>query len=252
MLLDEQVMPVYMDAASMTHAQIFNLLTNDGAIKGIYQEGNQLYINATYIKSGEINAGLITTGTLDASKATITNLNASNIKSGTLDASVVTVKNLNATNITSGTLKDANGNFSLNLSTGAVAAKKFSISSSAFTLTESGVLSSIIGSQKLTISEADLKGYYGSTLYGQLDLCAQYEDGKKHASLRGVNYLHLQAGTRVAIEVNGTEVAYATSSKFYANGATIGTCAIPTGFNSDGTAKSWYTCSFTSGILYFK
>ena len=56
-LLDEQVMPVYMDAASMTQEQIFKLLTNDGAIKGIYQEGNQLYINASYIKTGTLKVG---------------------------------------------------------------------------------------------------------------------------------------------------------------------------------------------------
>jgi phage minor structural protein len=53
---------------------------------------------------GAIVADFITTGTLDASKANVTNLNASNIKTGTLDASVVTVSNLNASNITAGTL----------------------------------------------------------------------------------------------------------------------------------------------------
>lgn len=54
--------------------------------------------------NGAIVADFITTGTLDASKANVTNLNASNIKTGTLDASVVTVSNLNASNITAGTL----------------------------------------------------------------------------------------------------------------------------------------------------
>ena len=37
--------------AALTHEDIFNLLTDDGRIKGIYKEGNQLYINATYIRS---------------------------------------------------------------------------------------------------------------------------------------------------------------------------------------------------------
>ena len=53
---------------------------------------------------GAIVADFITTGTLDASKANVTNLNASNIKTGTLDASQITVTNLNASNITAGTL----------------------------------------------------------------------------------------------------------------------------------------------------
>lgn len=47
---------------------------------------------------GQIVADRMTTGTLDASKATIINLNASNIKTGTLDASVVKIINLQAQN----------------------------------------------------------------------------------------------------------------------------------------------------------
>ena len=56
---------------------------------------------------GAIVANFITSGTLDASKATITNINASNINTGTLNGNTVSVTNLNASNITSGTL---NGN----------------------------------------------------------------------------------------------------------------------------------------------
>lgn len=65
-------------------------------------------------QDGSIVADFITTGTLDASKATITNINASNINTGalnaslittgTLDASKATIKNINASNINTGTL----------------------------------------------------------------------------------------------------------------------------------------------------
>lgn len=61
-----------------------------------------------------IDGGHITTGTIDASVVSVTNLNASNITSGTMsankisggsiDASNVTITNLNASNITSGSL----------------------------------------------------------------------------------------------------------------------------------------------------
>lgn len=51
-----------------------------------------------------INGANITTGTLDASKANITNINASNITGGTINGSNVNITNLNATNIKSGTL----------------------------------------------------------------------------------------------------------------------------------------------------
>ena len=46
-----------MDVEALTHEQIFNLLTNDGAIKGIYKEGDQLYISFTYAKGGELALG---------------------------------------------------------------------------------------------------------------------------------------------------------------------------------------------------
>ena len=53
---------------------------------------------------GAIVADFITTGTLDASKITVTNLDASAITTGTLDASNITVTNLNAQSITAGYL----------------------------------------------------------------------------------------------------------------------------------------------------
>jgi len=51
-----------------------------------------------------INGDLITTGTIDASLVTVSNISASNISTGTLDASTVTVTNLDADNISTGTL----------------------------------------------------------------------------------------------------------------------------------------------------
>lgn len=71
-------------------------------------------------QDGSIVADFITTGTLDASKATITNINASNINTGalnaslittgTLDASKATITNINASNINTGTVKNAKNN----------------------------------------------------------------------------------------------------------------------------------------------
>ena len=52
---------------NLTHDEVFNLLTNDGALQGIYRgDDGDLYINASYLKSGTINADLIKSGTLDA------------------------------------------------------------------------------------------------------------------------------------------------------------------------------------------
>jgi hypothetical protein len=48
----------------LSHEQIFNLLTNDGALEGLYEANGQVYINASYIKSGELSADLIKTGVI--------------------------------------------------------------------------------------------------------------------------------------------------------------------------------------------
>lgn len=55
--LDIQTIPVLIDVDALTHEEILNLLTNDGAIKGIYKEGNQLYISFTYAKGGTLKLG---------------------------------------------------------------------------------------------------------------------------------------------------------------------------------------------------
>ena len=53
-------------SGSLTQQNVFNALTNNGALQGIYMSGGNLYINGAYIQSGAINASLITTGSLNA------------------------------------------------------------------------------------------------------------------------------------------------------------------------------------------
>lgn len=57
--LDMQSIPIVIDVDNLTHEQIFDLLTNNGAMKGIYQSGGQLYINGTYIRSLILTADMI-------------------------------------------------------------------------------------------------------------------------------------------------------------------------------------------------
>ena len=47
---------------NLTHDEIFNLLTKNGAIKGIYRENGQLYISFTYAKGGALKLGGINNG----------------------------------------------------------------------------------------------------------------------------------------------------------------------------------------------
>lgn len=55
--LDMQSVPVVIDVDALTHEEIFNLLTNNGSMKGIYKKGNQLYISFTYAKGGTLKLG---------------------------------------------------------------------------------------------------------------------------------------------------------------------------------------------------
>lgn len=56
-MLDMQSVAVVVDIDNLTHEEIFNLLTNNGEIKGIYKEGEQLYISFTYAKGGKLLLG---------------------------------------------------------------------------------------------------------------------------------------------------------------------------------------------------
>ena len=54
--------------ASFNQSKVFNRLTNNGASKGIYISNGQLYINANYIKTGTIDAGIVKTGIITDKK----------------------------------------------------------------------------------------------------------------------------------------------------------------------------------------
>ena len=77
-------------------------ITQDGAIVANFITTGTL--DASRITVSNLSASSINTGTLDASLITVTNLSASSINTGTLDASVVSVTNLSANSITSGTI----------------------------------------------------------------------------------------------------------------------------------------------------
>lgn len=57
-VLDEESIPLVMDVEALTHEDIFNLLTNNGAWQGIYRGSDgKLYINFTYGRGGTLNLG---------------------------------------------------------------------------------------------------------------------------------------------------------------------------------------------------
>lgn len=51
-LIDIKRVSVLKEVAALTQEEIFNILTDDGAAKGIYKIGKELYVNATYMRAG--------------------------------------------------------------------------------------------------------------------------------------------------------------------------------------------------------
>ena len=103
--LDMQTAPVAVDVSALTHEQIFNLLTKNGAIQGIYQEGGQLYINGAYIKANTLSAISSDLGTITAGRIEDA-IHASGFSGGVcldLDASRLEIKEITAQKISGGT-----------------------------------------------------------------------------------------------------------------------------------------------------
>lgn len=131
------------DAADgLTQQEIFDKLTGGQKDQGIYLSGTDLYLNASCMK----------TGTLDAGTVDVQNLSASKIKTGTLDASKVTVSNLSAGAITAGVLKSTDGMTSFDLSGGSIVTKAdggyyVSIGAGAVALKDSGGKTRVLISQ---------------------------------------------------------------------------------------------------------
>ena len=63
---------------SLNQEEVFNRLTNNGALQGIYMSGGKLYINATYLKTGIITGGS-SHWNLNTGEFTTYNMQANNI-----------------------------------------------------------------------------------------------------------------------------------------------------------------------------
>jgi len=131
------------DNLGLTQTEVFNLLTNNGALQGLYMSNGQLYVNATYINTGSLNANLITTGSL----------NASLITTGTLDASL----------ITAGKIQSRNGKVYFDLTNNELHCDR---------LVSTG--SGTIGNFTAAIKSSTL---YGNTIYGLSLDNSNYADG---------------------------------------------------------------------------
>lgn len=94
----------------LTQEDIFNRLTNNGASQGMFIEDGNVYFNATYIKSGEINSDLIKTGKISSKDGSVY-FDLDNSVVHTTDGQFVTTLDKNSILIKSGdnTLARLNG-----------------------------------------------------------------------------------------------------------------------------------------------
>ena len=94
----------------LTQEDIFNRLTNNGASQGMFIEDGNVYFNATYIKSGEINSDLIKTGKISPKDGSVY-FDLDNSVVHTTDGQFVTTLDKNSILIKSGdnTLARLNG-----------------------------------------------------------------------------------------------------------------------------------------------
>jgi hypothetical protein len=70
-LVDREVVSIVDYAEAYSSEDIFNLLTDNGTVQGIYKVGNQIYINGEYIKANSITAEALNVEDLYALGATI-------------------------------------------------------------------------------------------------------------------------------------------------------------------------------------
>ena len=131
--------------------------------------------NGTYgtaiTQDGQIVANFITTGTLDASKITVTHLSASSIDSGTINADSINVTNINGANIKSGTIGSSplgtGAVTEVKIGTGAVTNSK--IGSTAVTESKIGtdaVINRCIASGQIftTTCDSTINGYFADVI----------------------------------------------------------------------------------------
>lgn len=83
---------------NLTQSEIFNILTNNGQTQGIYLSGGKIYINASYISSGNLTANRIKGGTLTLGGSGNTNgilkiLNSRGAQIGLWDNSGISASN---------------------------------------------------------------------------------------------------------------------------------------------------------------
>lgn len=206
---------------AQTQRSIFNKLTNNGQTQGIYLSDGKLYVNASYIGTGEL---------CDKSRNTVFNLST-----GTF-----TMKK--------GSINIGGGRFVVD-SSGYLTARGVSLS---------GSLRTVSGSTFTELYNGILRAGYTSggsdTIHGTFDASAQYEGNQNCVSLLAKTGFLVLGGTGTIWFTDNSGTGYAwgwvnSDGLHSKNGANISSVKIPSSIRSDGTVEAWYSCSIVDGIV---
>lgn len=234
-LLDMQSIAVVIDVDALTHEEIFNLLTNNGEVKGIYQEGNQLYISFTYAKGGELTLGGSGNG-----NGKLKILNASGTQIGYIDNTGVHFNQ----GTFSGSLSAATGTFAGNLS---AAGGTFNGNLQAAT----GSFSGSITSNNAIITGGKIQMAASSSETNFIILGFEYSGGSSSLSLSGSS-MTLTEGNNVNVEsvrmnriYNGQESTRISAGNIYVSNDPTG--LTPSNYNYCRLHKGGFYATSPSG-----
>lgn len=198
-VIDVERIPVVKSVESLSQEEIFNILTNDGAAKGLFMDGNQLYVSFTYARGGMLALGGANNGN---GYLYIYDADNNRIGSWTKDGINVTKGTF------SGELKAATGTFKGTVTAGNITGS--TISGSSFET------SNTAGTAKIEIAKATQKFYSNAafdTYAGEIHpntnkTLISYTDasGEEIMSEEEVSGLDINANYLTRMIVHGTEL----------------------------------------------
>lgn len=187
-------------------------------------------------QNGQIVANYIATGTLDASKISVTHLSASSIDAGTLDGTKATITNINASNINTGTLNanlikagtisDTQGNSSINMTNGEANMKNFKAKNSFYLVDSNNVIRGSI-----TYNSVGGTAFYAYNQSGKMSTATT--GGTEGGQFRAYN----SSATEVAnlgVVSDAGKLYLKNGGNFYVDNSS-GKTIVDGGVNTDGT-----------------
>lgn len=221
---------------SLNSEGVFNRLTDNGKIQGIYMSGGQLYINGSYIRAG----------TIDASLVNVTNLNADNIKSGTITGRAISGGTITGTTISGGTITGTNINGTTISS--ATIVSGFIDSTSGYTHLDLAAGDFRVGvstTDHVEVNPGGIVWYAGDNVYGQLAhgrICT--EDTHlwitSDSRYQMLGWMHEDTGDYQCLEVEQVDNAVSVPNRLNVNGV----CSVRTLIAWDGKDRVVQTDSW--------